>query len=247
MSALSSAQRTRGRRSPPSDGGVQADARGRWPPGTPRVRPGGARGRAGGLLVGQPAERLLDEGGRPRPRWRPAGGTPPTRSAGRWAVAQRDRHVNVLPRPRVLSARTEPPCSRTSSCTRARPMPVPSCVRPRAPSTRWNRSKMPRQLLGRDARPGVADGQLHRAADGPQADGDLPLEGELEGVGEQVQDDLLPHVAVHVDRLGQRRAVHHQPQPGLLAGRAEVAGELRGQRRQVGRLERRPDPARLDP
>ena len=34
-----------------------------------------------------------------------------------------------------------------------------------------------------------------------------PVEGELERVRQQVEDDLLPHVAVDVDRLGQRRAV----------------------------------------
>ncbi len=33
------------------------------------------------------------------------------------------------------------------------------------------------------------------------------LEGELERIGEQVQDDLLPHLPIDEDRLGQRRAV----------------------------------------
>ena len=103
------------------------------------------------------------------------------------------------------------------------------------------------QFLGRDAGPGVADGQLRRDAGGSEADGDRPLEGELEGVGGEVQDDLLPHVTVHVNRLRQRWAVHDQTQPGLLAGGAEVAGQLRCQRRQVGRLVNRLHPAGLDP
>ena len=114
------------------------------------------------------------------------------------------------------------------------------------PSTRWNRSKMRGSSPAGMPVP-VSRTDSSTAADGPEADDDLPLEGELEGVGDQVQDDLLPHVAVHEDRLGQGRAVDHEPQPGLLAGRPEVAGELRGQRRQVGRLVRRPGPARLDP
>ena len=126
-------------------------------------------------------------------------------------------------------------------------MPVPSCVRPRDPSTRWNRSKMRGSSSAGMPVPVSRTASSAASPAGRRRTRDLPLEGELEGVGEEVQDDLLPHVAVHVHRLGQRRAVHDQPQPGLLAGRAEVAGQLRGQRRQVGRLVDRLDPARLDP
>ena len=75
---------------------------------------------------------------------------------------------------------------------------------------------------------------------------DLTLEGELEGVGEQVEDDLLPHVAVDIDRLGQRRAVDDEPQPGPLDGRAEDARQFGGQGRQIGRLVSRLDAAGLD-
>jgi len=64
-----------------------------------------------------------------------------TWSGARWAVSRGTLTVNVLPVPHTLSARTSPPWSRTSSRTRASPMPDPSWVRPRAPSTRWNRSK----------------------------------------------------------------------------------------------------------
>ena len=41
----------------------------------------------------------------------------------------------------VLSALMVPPCSLTSSCTSARPMPEPSWVLPCAPATCWKRSK----------------------------------------------------------------------------------------------------------
>jgi hypothetical protein len=129
----------------------------------------------------------------------------------------------------VLSARTEPPWSFIIS---------------------WTNPVEPLEQVGhlpdRDARPGVADGQLHRTAGGPQTDRDLPLERELEGVRQEVQDDVLPHVPVHVDRLGKRGAVHDQPQAGLLARGAEVAGQVRRQGGQVGRLIRRLGAARLD-
>src|SRR6185312_15689784 len=49
--------------------------------------------------------------------------------------------VNVLPSPSTVVTAMVPSCSFTSSCTRARPMPVPSCVRLLALGTRWNRSK----------------------------------------------------------------------------------------------------------
>ena len=59
---------------------------------------------------------------------------------------------------------------------------------------------------------------------------------------------IFSHIcAVHEHRLGQRRAIDRQPQPGLLARRAEVAGEVGGERGEVGRLVRRPDPPGLDP
>ena len=77
--------------------------------------------------------------------------------------------------------------------------------------------EQPGHLLGGDARAGVPHPQLGGRPGLPQRDGDLALEGELEGVGQEVEDDLLPHLPVHEDRLGQRRTVHHEPQPGPLA------------------------------
>src|SRR5262245_50991334 len=53
-----------------------------------------------------------------------------------------------------------------------------------------------RQLFRRDSDAGVPDLELGAVFDGPEADRDLALVRELQGVGDQVQDDLLPHVAV---------------------------------------------------
>ena len=74
---------------------------------------------------------------------------------------------------------------------------------------------------------GVADRELHAPSAGvSQRDRDLALERELERVREQVENDLLPHVAIDIDRLGQRRAVDDEAQAGALDRRAEDAGEL---------------------
>ena len=85
-----------------------------------------------------------------------------------------------------------------------------------------------RQLALGDAAAGVAHRQLGRpAAVAAQRDRDPALERELEGVGEEVEDDLLPHLAVDVDRLRQRRAVDGEPQARALAGRAEARSPAR--------------------
>jgi len=96
--------------------------------------------------------------------------------------------------------------------------------------------EQPAQRLGRDPGAGVAHGEDGRSARDADADADFTDEGELEGVREQVEDDLLPHVAIDVDRLRKRRAVDDEPQPGFLAGRAEIAGELRSEGSEIGRL-----------
>ena len=78
------------------------------------------------------------------------------------------------------------------------------------------------------------------------ADGDGAVEGELQRVGEQVEHHLLPHLAVEVHRLVQRRAVHDERQPGPIDRRAEEAGQLAGDGAQVDRLEFSLHPAGLD-
>ena len=85
----------------------------------------------------------------------------------------------------------------------------------------------------------------------PRADGRsvteiVPLERELEGVREQVEHDLLPHLRIDVDRLRQRRAGRRRAQPGALDRRPERAREVRRERRQIGRLERRLRASGLD-
>ena len=106
----------------------------------------------------------------------------------------------------------------------------------------------PGQFGPRDSDPGVADGQFGGPAVPRVAEPDryAAFEGELERVRQQIEDDLLPHVAVDVDGLGQGLEVHVQDEPRPLRHRLEVRGELPGQARQVDRLETHVSATRLD-
>ena len=78
----------------------------------------------------------------------------------------------------------------------------------------------------------------------PDVDG--AVEGELQRVAQQVEDHLLPHLAVDVDRRAQRRTVHLVPHAGPLDGRLEDAGQLGREGPEVERLEPGLHPAGLD-
>ncbi len=71
---------------------------------------------------------------------RPAGcvSTAPARPASlrQMRAAEGERNVNAVPFPTSLSTAILPPCSFTNSWTSASPMPLPSWLRPRAPSMR---------------------------------------------------------------------------------------------------------------
>ena len=124
--------------------------------------------------------------------------------------------------------------------------PRPSCVRPRAPSTRWNRSKS--RGISSAGMPVPVSRTDSSTAD-PAARSETaisPSRVNLKALETRFRTIFSHMSRSTIDRLGQRRAVHRQLQPGPLAGRAEVAGQLRGQRGQVGRLVDRPDPAGLD-
>ncbi len=103
-----------------------------------------------------------------------------------------------------------------------------------------------RQVRFGDTDAGIRDAQLHAVAGRAQFDRDLPLERELERVREQIQDDLLPHVAIDVDGFAQRIAGDDQGETGLLDGRPEDASELGGELREVGRFIVRVDATSLD-
>ena len=75
----------------------------------------------------------------------------------------------------------------------------------------------------RDAETSIFDAKLEMIARIVEPNGDGSRQGKFEGVGNQVQDDLLPHVAVHVSRLWERRAIDDEGEASLVHGRAESA------------------------
>jgi hypothetical protein len=65
------------------------------------------------------------------------------------------------------------------------------------------------------------------------------LEGELQRIGQKVEDDLLPHVAVDMDGRRQRRTIDPQAEAGAVDGRTEGRGQLGGEAAEIDRLEAR--------
>src|ERR1700739_3344613 len=86
-----------------------------------------------------------------------------------------------------------------------------------------------RQFLGRNAYAGILNDKIRHVADRGQTHRDPAHQRELEGVGEQVEHNLLPHVAINKGRGGpgrRRRALDLERQPRTLASRAKVARQL---------------------
>ena len=103
-----------------------------------------------------------------------------------------------------------------------------------------------RHFFSGNAGAAITDAQLDRVAHLQQADGDLAIEGELEGVGEQVEDNLLPHVAVDEYQLADRCAHHVECEARAFTRRPEDTGQLGGECCEVCRLERSPHTSRFD-
>src|SRR5690606_6329868 len=62
------------------------------------------------------------------------------------------------------------------------------------------------------------------------------LQCELECVRYEVENDLLPHIAIHVDRFTQRLALHLEGETGVLHCGPERARKLAGELCQIRRL-----------
>ena len=166
--------------------------------------------------VWQPAQRFLDVSVRAEPPSMPWCARRPIRSAGRCAVPSGIVTVNVVPRFDGALDVDVAAVKLDELLHSARPMPRAFVGARRAPSTRWKRSNMRGSSCCGNADAGVAHAELDRGRRTLRsAHRDPALEGELERVGEQIEDDLLPHVAIDVDRLGERRAVD-----GEIAARA---------------------------
>jgi hypothetical protein len=95
----------------------------------------------------------------------------------------------------------------------------------------------------------VLHAQLHAPVAGrfAQRNRNLTFEGVLESVRDQIENDLLPHVAVDKGRRRHRLAIDHIAQAGLVHRGLKRAGELRGVGGEVNRLVERLNSARLEP
>ena len=82
------------------------------------------------------------------------------RSFGKCAEPVGMRTVKAVPFPGTLVTAIAPPCSLTNSCTRARPIPEPSCDRARAANAMETLENV-RQVALRYARAGITDDELY--------------------------------------------------------------------------------------
>src|SRR5579871_295951 len=80
----------------------------------------------------------------------------------------------------------------------------------------------------RNSDSGITHAKLGKISDAFETDFNLSLEGELEGVGDKVENDLLPHVAVDAHGFAKVGTVDNQFEPRLLGGRPIIAEKLRG-------------------
>ena len=198
------------------------------------------------LRLGQPAQRLLDERARRRSRPR-ARRAAPDAILGRCAVPNGMRTRNVVPaaeRARGLDRAAV----QLHELLHEREADAGALVRAALRrSTRWKRSKRRGSSVAECRRRCRSTSSTRRAALARAgARVDAAVERELERVRQEVEDDLLPHLAVDDDGSSQRRAVDREREPGPLDRRAERARELARQRREIGRLVARLHAAGLD-
>jgi hypothetical protein len=114
-------------------------------------------------------------------------------------------------------------------------MPVPSCVRPRALDT-IEPLKQVGQLGFRDADAAIAHRKLHRILNLSERYYDFTLKGVFECVGDKIQNDLLPHFTIDINRLGEPLAINNQSHAGALDGGTEHACQIHCQNAQSRRL-----------
>ena len=125
--------------------------------------------------------------------------------------------MNVLPCPWTLASLISPPSSTASSRLMARPRPVPPYLREVPASACWKASKISRCFSGAMPMPVSSTAKAttcwrlaeHRVVGTPALRGepdahlDVAVSGELDGVGQQVLEDLLQALGVAVHRARQ--------------------------------------------
>ncbi len=143
-----------------------------------------------------------------------------------WTTVMGSVTVKVAPWPSPgLLARTLPPCISTSCLTMARPEPQPAVPPGRRSVGLAEAVEDVRQEFGPDADAGVDDADLDVRVDPLQEHLDAaPLGRELDGVREEVPDDLLEPCGIAGDRTCER--IEHLLNADLLGiGGREHGGE----------------------
>ena len=83
---------------------------------------------------------------------------------------------------------------------------------------------------------GVDDAQFHVIVLRSQLHSYFAFERELEGIAQEIEDDLFPHVPIDIQVVGKLRTIDHEFQAGPFDRRTEDAGQVGRECRQVGRL-----------
>ena len=188
------------------------------------VRGPGGLGIDGARAVGagrrQPAQRFLDEGGGPEHR-RAIGVRGCDAVGGKVRRALRDvKREGGAPAERRRDG--DGPLVQLHQLLHEGEPDAGTFDGPRAPALDAEEAIVKvRDVLGGDSDAGVLDAHDDGAVGGVQRHGDRPLEGELDRVRDQVEDDLLPHAAIDEDRLAERRTVDQEGEPGALDRREE--------------------------
>src|ERR1700691_1245400 len=84
-----------------------------------------------------------------------------------------------------------------------------------------------RDGFGRNSHSCVPNAELGQVAHAMHTDGNFSLKGEFEGIGNQIQNNFLPHIAIHVDWFLKIGAIHYEPQSRLVRRRTEYTRQLR--------------------
>ena len=191
-----------------------------------------------GAVVRQPAQRLVDEGAARRRAVEASVRAAPMRSGGRCAGAGRDRDGERGARARRRSRRATRAAVQPDQLLHQREPDAGALVRAAARALRRGGSARRGAAARRPGCPMPVSRTVE--LDAPSAaraarTAISPSKRELERVREQVEDDLLPHVAVDVDRLGERRAVDDEPSPARsIAERKTLASSAVSAARSVG-------------
>src|ERR1700679_2694199 len=106
--------------------------------------------------------------------------------------------------------------------------------------------EQPGNFLGRNSNARVAHTEFSCASHLLQTNLNLTCKSELESVGDQIEDDLLPHVPIDVRQFAGGFAIDQQSQAGPFCGGAKDAGELCGESRDIRCLVNRVDSTGLD-